>query len=328
VSIVTLSNGRSFVADSHVSILDAALGHGIVLEYSCRTGRCGTCLATVISGRTASLRDEECLSGADKEAGRILTCCRAAEDDVELDIADLPRLAGIAIKTVPCRIADVVVLAPDVLGVTLRLPPASPLQFVPGQYVEVIAKGVRRSYSLANAPRPDGMLELHIRNYPGGVLSRFWFEEAKTGDLLRLQAPLGTFFFRDLAAGPILFLATGTGIAPVKSILDEFAARPELTGGRDIHVYWGNRQQRDVYWTPQYADLPVRFVPVLSRPGEGWTGRRSYVQDAALADLRRFEHAEVYACGSQSMIEAAKSLLVANGLPPRHFFSDAFVTST
>ena len=324
---VALKNQRSFLADSHVSILDSALGHGIVLEHSCRSGRCGVCKAGVVSGETAVLRPEESLTNAERDAGQILTCCRAATSDVSLDIADLSRLRGVTTKTLPCRIARLERLSDDVVGVSLRLPPNQRLPYLAGQYIDVIARGVRRSYSIANSPAAGEQLELQIRRFRDGILSRFWFDEAATGDLLRFEGPLGTFFFRGSAAGPIIFLATGTGIAPVKALLEDLAADPAAAEGRKIFVYWGNREAGDLYWQPDVNGLDVTFIPVLPRAGEEWRGRRGYVQDAALADHGSLEDAEVYACGSQDMIRGAEALLTANGLSPSNFYSDAFVTS-
>lgn len=325
--IVTLRNQLSFVADEHASILESAGGHGIVLEYSCRTGRCGVCKAPVLSGKTIPLREEESLSDQDREDGLILTCCRAPASDVELDVEELGRLKGLSPRTLPCRIAEIRPLAPDVIEVTLRLPPAQKLHFLPGQYVDVIARGVRRSYSLANSPRGDGSLELHIRELPGGILSGYWFGEAKPGDLLRMEAPLGTFFLREGASGPLIFLATGTGIAPVKAILEEMEVRPELAAGREVAVYWGNRKQCDFYWRPSQGDVRVRYVPILSGPDEGWTGRRGHVHKAALTDFPDLANTRVYACGSQVMIKSAEELLVSNGLSRDRFYFDAFVSS-
>jgi CDP-4-dehydro-6-deoxyglucose reductase len=325
---VTLRNGRTFSADEHVSILDAARGHDVVLEYSCRTGRCGVCKAAVLAGETVRLREEESLSEAERDAGLILTCCRAAMSSLSLDIEDLGRLKGYMARTLPCRITAIERLAPDVVGVSLRLPPASPLRFLPGQYVDIITKGVRRSYSLANSPRADNLLELHIRELPGGMLSAFWFGEAKEGDLLRMEAPLGTFFLREGGSGPLIFLATGTGIAPVKAILEELAAEPGLAEGRPVHVYWGNRHRRDFYWQPTSGMPGVSFVPVLSGPDQDWSGRRGYVQSALLDDIADLSQAQVYACGSQIMIKDAEALLVQRGLPRKSFFSDAFVSSS
>jgi CDP-4-dehydro-6-deoxyglucose reductase len=325
---VTLCNGRSFSADEHVSILEAARGHDIILEYSCRTGRCGVCKAPLLSGNTIVLREEESLSEEERQEGLILTCCRSAASDVDLDVEDLGRLKDMAARTLPCRIASMARPAPDVAVVTLRLPPASPLRFLPGQYVDIIAKGVRRSYSLANAPRADNLLELQIREYPGGVLSAFWFGEAKEGDLLRMEAPLGTFFLREGATGPLIFLATGTGIAPVKSILEELAAEPRLVEGRDVAVYWGNRNVQDFYWTPPLGPINVRFERLLSGSDPSWSGRRGYVQNALLEDIEDLGTAQVYACGSQAMIKSAEALLPSRGLRRKSFYFDAFVSSS
>jgi CDP-4-dehydro-6-deoxyglucose reductase len=200
------------------------------------------------------------------------------------------------------------------------------MNFLPGQYVDLIAKGVRRSYSIANAPRSDGTLELHVRRYPGGVMSNHLFDHAMDGELMRLQGPLGTFFRREERTGPMLFLATGTGIAPVKALLEEIAADPSATAGRPIAVYWGNREPEDVYWQPPES-AGVRVVPVLSRALPDYAGRRGYVQDALLADWPDLRGAEVYACGSQAMIQAAEKPLVDAGLDPHAFHYDAFVSS-
>lgn len=325
--VITLRNGRSFSGDAVSSILDAAQKEEVFLEYSCRTGRCGVCKAPQVSGTTIVLRPEESLSKEDRDQGLILTCCRAATSDVTLGIADLGRLKGMTARTLPCRIAALERVASDVLAVTLRLPPTAKFRFVPGQYIDVIAAGVRRSYSLANAARADGLLELHIRDYPGGVLSAFWFGAAQPNDLLRLNGPLGTFFLRDDTSGPLIFLATGTGAAPVKALLEELATRPELAAGRPIRFYWGNRSPVDFYWTPPAAVRDFTFVPVLSRPASNWTGRRGYVQQALVQDLPSLAEAEVYACGAHAMIKSAEALLPQHGLDLCHFHYDAFVVS-
>lgn len=326
MATVTLSNGTRFPAGGQ-SILEAARAHGVILEHSCRTGRCGVCKASVTSGRTRVLRDEVSLSLAEAEAGAILTCCRAAEDDVVLDIEDLGRLAGIATRTTPCRIAALERPTPDIARVTLRLPPAGPLAFLPGQYVDVIARGVRRSYSLASAPRADGLLELLIRRYPDGVLSDYWFGEARENDLLRLEGPLGSFFLRDDGPTTILFLATGTGIAPVKALLEELAADPARAARHRLICYWGNRDPDSFVWSPG-PDLPVVVHRLLSRGVPEAGMRAGYVQDAVLADGFAPDDTVVYACGSSAMIAAARAALEAAGLPPRRFFADAFYSSS
>lgn len=328
MSTITLSNGRSFAAADNATILEAAGRHGIILEYSCRTGRCGTCKAQVLSGETALLRPEdESLTAAEAASGLILTCCRGVVSDVVLDIEPLDRLAGLEIKTMPARIVSIERLAPEIVRVVLRTPPASPMRFLPGQYVDVIADGARRSYSLANAPREDGLLELLIKRYPGGHLSGFWFERAKPNDLVRIEGPLGTFFLRDGAPADILFLATGTGIAPVKALLEELAADPGRAARHRLSVFWGNREAENFCWDPDSLGMDIGFHHLLSGTDGQWGGRRGHVHHAAAED--GFDPAEtvVYACGSNAMITSARDLFMSLGLPARRFFSDAFVSS-
>jgi CDP-4-dehydro-6-deoxyglucose reductase len=211
--------------------------------------------------------------------------------------------------------------------VALRLPSASALEFLPGQYIDVIgAEGLRRSYSIANAPRQDKQIELHIRDVPAGAMSHYWFHEANVNDLLRLRGPLGTFFLRGQAGMNLVLLATGTGIAPVKAILESLFGGSDDMLPRSVTVYWGGRHREDLYWQPpQYPGL--RYVPVLSRAGEDWIGERGHVQDVMLREHGYLDDTLVYACGSDAMIHGAQASLLAAGLPNRQFHSDAFVCS-
>ncbi len=325
---VNLSNGRSFRVDPGVSILEAANVAGITLEYSCRTGRCGVCKAPLLAGKTTILRSEkESLTDQEALDGLILTCCRSVDSDVSLDIESLDRLAGIEIRTMPARIVSIERLAQEIVRVVLKTPPATPLRFVPGQYIDVIADGARRSYSLANAPRADGLLELIVKRYPGGHLSAFWFERAKPNDLIRFEGPFGTFFRRAPEPTNIVFLATGTGIAPVKALLEEIAADRETGRLRRIRVFWGNRDAENFCWDPVSLGLDIGFHHLLSSADPDWSGRRGYVHDTAIADGIDPADTIVYACGSSAMIASAREALIARGLPPRRFLSDAFVSS-
>lgn len=325
---VKLQNGKSFSSDPGISLLDSAKAAGLTLEYSCRTGRCGVCRAAVLSGDTEALQAETSLTADELAAGMILTCCRQAVTDVEIDAEDIGALGDIAVKTLPCRIDTVTHLADNVVEVILRVPPASKLHYLPGQYLDVIGEGgLRRSYSIANAPRADGKLELQIREVENGAMSRFWFGNAKANDLLRLEGPLGTFCLRDKDASTLVFLATGTGIAPVKAILEQLASEPSLAMGKKIFIYWGGRTPTDIYWAPQVEALDATFVPVLSQAAAGWQGRTGYVQSALIADGIDLTRAVVYACGSESMIHSAREALTIAGLPIKHFYSDAFVSS-
>lgn len=328
MAIIHLTSGQEFVAESGVTLLDAASAAGIALPYSCRTGRCSTCKALVQRGQTRPLTDEVGLSPEEVEAGWILACARTAETDVALDIEDLGTVQLPQPRTLPCRIAELERLAPDVLRVKLRLPPTSNFSFIPGQYIDVIGlNGTRRSYSLANASFSDKLLELHVRAVSGGVMSDYWFNQAKLNDLLRLNGPMGTFFIRKCKNTDIFFLATGSGIAPVKAMLESLIDVPEDHRPQSITVLWGGRKTEDLYIDIAAIPSVHRYIPVISRPNEDWTGAKGYVQDILLSTTPDLSKAAVYACGSESMINDAKKLLCNAGLPAARFYSDAFVSS-
>ncbi|CAN5737586.1 CDP-6-deoxy-delta-3,4-glucoseen reductase [soil metagenome] len=326
--IVTLANGRSFAAERGTSVLDAALAHGLTLEHSCRTGRCGSCKAQVLGGASAVLRDEVSLTAEEAAAGWILTCTREAQTDLSLDVEDLSALAGISPKTLPCRINALELVAPDVMKVSLRLPPNSGFAFLAGQYVDVIGPGgIKRSYSVASDMRSAGQLELHVKRVEGGAMSAYWFEQAKPNDLLRFRGPLGTFFLRDLTGLDVIFLATGTGYAPVHSMLMHLAALSPERQPASASVYWGGRVPQDLYADAANTPANVQFTPVLSRADTSWAGARGHVQDVLLVDHPSLDNAAVYACGSDAMIHSARTALTAAGLRPKRFYSDAFVSS-
>lgn len=321
--------GHSFSAQDGESILDAAARHGVQLPYSCRTGRCSTCKCQLIEGDTLALQDELGLSPEEKKNGWILSCVRTARSDALLSVQDLGGIRLPESKTLPCRIDALTRVRDDVLLVRLRLPPHQDFQFLAGQYIEVIGpEGQRRSYSLAGAKVHDQRIELHIRCVPGGYLSRYWFEQAQTNDLLRLKGPMGTFFLRQGAGMDWLFLATGTGIAPVKAMLESMDQLTPALQPRSVSVYWGGRTTDDLYWTPDTHAGSHRFVPVLSRAHSDWQGARGYVQDRACEDFPDLSNAMVYACGSNVMIHDAQEKMLSRGLPSTRFFSDAFVAST
>ena len=313
---------------SEMSLLASAEAAGIRPAYSCRIGRCSTCKAKVCSGETKLLDAEVGLSLDERAEGWVLTCVRAAETVVEVAFSELLPDVDLPVpRTVPCRISSLAVVAPGVLCVRLRFPPAQHLRFLAGQHVEVIGPGgARRAYSIAHAPRAGGEIELHIRRMEGGVMSSYWFEHAEMNDLLRIYGPLGTFVQRDAANQDVVFLATGTGIAPVVAHLEALAQLPEDRAPRSVSVYWGNRTEADVYWQPDAAS-PCSFVPVLSAASTGWPGARGHVQDVFVSTAPRLDEVMVYACGSDAMIHSSRSLLIKRGLDERRYHADAFVSS-
>ena len=333
MSLITLANGTTFEAERGTSMLDAALAKGVVLEHSCRTGRCGSCKARITRGSTISQRVPTALTDDERARGWVLTCTDEATSDVHLDIEDLGALVGIETRVTPARIDSLERLADDVVRVGLRLPPRSPFKFLAGQYLDVTSPaGVKRSYSIASSSAAPDKVELQIRRVDGGALSAYWFEQAKPNDLLRFNGPRGTFFLRPVAGLDVIFLATGTGIAPIMSMLMQLAAMPLAERPRSVTLYWGGRHREDHYLDPSPLLDGLRYVAVMSRGDIDWHGARGHVQDALLNDVAHgrapaLAQAVVYACGSEAMIHGARNLLADAGLPPKRFYFDAFVSS-
>jgi CDP-4-dehydro-6-deoxyglucose reductase len=325
--IVTTS-GKRFNGEEGESILEAALRHGVALEYSCQTGRCSTCKAQLRAGSTIALHDEIGLEPSEQAAGWILTCVRTASSDVVIQADDLGNVRMFPAKIYPCRIHSIEHVSDDVARVVLRLPPGAEFSYHPGQYIDVVGRGgLRRSYSIANAPSLSGHLELHIRRVAGGAMSEYWFGEANENDLLRLRGPLGTFFLRDVADRDLVFLATGTGIAPVKAMLEGLAGSESERRPSSVRLCWGGRLPQDLYWDLSGVSVEHEFVPVLSCARPEWSGARGHVQEALLALRPNLRQTVVYACGSEVMVRDARRTLVDAGLPERCFHSDAFLPS-
>ena len=325
---VKLSNGSEFATTLGLNLVAAALASGITLPHSCKTGRCSACKCRVLQGETTALQSEAGLTDAEKADGWILSCARSAQTDLTLEVEDLGGVVLPPIKTLPCRISSIELIASDIVNVRLRLPPSADFKSIPGQYIDVIGPaGVRRSYSLANADATKKILELHIRAVDSGVLSDYWFKQAKVNDLLRLNGPLGTFFLRNFAQLNLVFLATGTGISPVKAMLESLVGIAPALAPKSVTVFWGGRIPLDMYFDAQAIPAGHRFVPVLSRAAAGWAGVRGYVQKALLDEHPDLANTAVYACGSDNMIRSAKTSLLAAGLPEKRFFADAFVSS-
>lgn len=326
--VIHLANDKRFDASTEQSVLDAAHAAGIVLEHSCRTGRCGSCKTKVLDGEALPFGDQSGLRAGEREAGWILTCASTAVTDLRLDTEDVAALANYPVKTLPCRIDTLDRVAPDVIRLTLRLPPKTVWRYLAGQYIDVIGQdGVRRSYSIANRSADDAKPELHIRKVDGGAMSDYWFGAAQANDLLRLEGPKGTFYLRDVSGLDLVFLATGTGIAPIKAMLADLASRPDESQPASVSLFWGGRCATDLYWAPLLSMPGLRYTPVLSRADSTWQGARGHVQDVLLAERHDLTRTAVYACGSEAMIEGARGALVQAGLPPKRYFSDAFVSS-
>ena len=323
-------SGRQFAAEADETLLDAALRQGLIIPYGCKDGACGACKGKVLEGQVDhgkaqphALKDEE------KAAGLTLYCCAKAQSDLVIECKQLSRAGDIPVKTLPARIEKLDKLAPDVIEMHLRLPANERLQFLAGQYIDILMKdGRKRSYSLANAPHDDAVLQLHIRHVPGGAFTEQVFSTMKVRDILRFNGPHGSFYLREDSSKPIILLAGGTGFAPIKAIVEHAIAE---NCQRPIVIYWGAKARVDLYqhdlpqqWAAAHAG--IRYVPVLSEPAadDAWQGRTGFVHLAVLEDFADLSGHQVYACGSPAMIDAARRDFAARGLPEEEFFADAF----
>ena len=321
---IHLKNNKTYTCEENTSLLQAALDSGITLEYSCLNARCSSCRVKILEGKVENLQDEQVLSAEEKAAGYVLSCNVVPRSEVVLDVEDLAVTLPKP-QVTPCKINSITALTPHIVEVVLRLPPKVDFQFLAGQYVDIIRNGHKRSYSINHSQCEGNELKLFIRNYEGGLFSQYWFNEAKTNDLLRMEGPLGTFFYRNNpACEEIVLLATGTGIAPIKAILNQWQQQPEQVKGKKIWLLWGGRKKEDLFWQPQTTLTNFTYIPVLTREDQ-WQGAKGYVQEIALQQPIHWQKAQVYACGSELMIQSAQKLLTQQGLKEENFFSDAFV---
>jgi len=322
---IKLKNNKTFTCDKDSTIFEAAKKSNIVLEHSCLSSRCRSCVVKVLSGNTINKEEELVLSEEDKNKNFVLSCNAKPLSDLELDIEDQGEITLFDKKIIPSKINSIEKLTDDVLKVTLRIPPNSNFKFNSGQYVNIIKGNLTRSYSIANSSDHKNQLEFFIKKYTNGLMSAYFFNEAKINDLLRLEGPIGTFFLRDSSLKNIIFLATGTGIAPVKSILEGLEKSHEQYQNKNLWVIVGARYQKDLFWEPNFKILNIKYIPVLSRQDNDWNGAKGYVQDIVLKQQIDLENSQVYACGSNDMIKSAKELFFKNNLKENNLFSDAFI---
>jgi CDP-4-dehydro-6-deoxyglucose reductase len=328
---VTLQpSGHTYVAPEDTTLLQAALDAGLTLPYGCRNGACGACKAKVTAGMIDyGDAQEHALTAEDRDNGLALTCCARALSDVALEVHEVSSQNDIPVKTLPCRVQELLKVANDVMVMRLKLPTNERLQFLAGQYIEfLLPEGKRRAFSLANAPHEDDILELHVRMIPGGTFTEQVFSTMKVKDILRFEGPLGTFRLREESSKPMVMVAGGTGFAPIKALI-EHAIHNHIK--RPIALYWGAKNRAELY----LPDLPqqwasahprITYVPVLSEPSadDAWTGRTGFVHQAVLEDFADLGGHQAYVCGAPVMVEAAQRDFIARGLPPEEFFADIF----
>ena len=329
-------SGRTFSAQSDETLLAAGIRQGIGLPYGCKDGACGSCKCRKLSGSVVhGTHQAKALSAAEEADGFVLTCCATATSDLVLESRQVSAAGALPIKKLPVRVSRLDRVSPDVMIVTLQLPANDNFQYRAGQYIEFMLKdGSRRAYSMASAPQAPSAkpaMELHIRHLPGGKFTDHVFGAMKEKEILRIEGPFGSFFLREDSDKPIVLLASGTGFAPVKAIIEQMRAQGSK---RPATLYWGGRRPADLYqgdWiAEQCAALPhLRYVPVISdaQPEDGWSGRTGFVHEAVLQDFPDLSRHQVYACGAPVMVESAQRDYVARaGLPADEFYADAFTS--
>ncbi len=334
--ITVQPSGRSFTADTTETLLAAGIRQGIGLAYGCKDGACGSCKCKKIEGTVVhGVHQSKALSEEEEAQGLILTCCATAQSDVILESRQVTEAGAFPIKKMPVRVVSLVKKSDDVMVIQLQLPATDVMQFHAGQYIEFLLRdGSRRSYSMGNAPHTleagAPKVELHIRHMPGGKFTDPVFTTMKEKDILRVEGPYGSFFLREDSNKPMVLLASGTGFAPIKALIEHMQHKG-IT--RPATLYWGGRRPSDLYmndWVAgQLAQMPnLRYVPVVSNATleDAWTGRTGFVHQAVLQDHPDLSGFQVYACGAPIVVDSAQRDYGAAGLPAEEFFADSFTS--
>lgn len=333
------TSGKTFSVEADESVLEAALRQGINLPYGCKNGACGSCKGKLLAGKiTHGEHSQSALSSADETLGATLLCCAHPQSDLTIEVREVQGGGDIPVRKVPCRINGIQFPTQDAAILQLQLPASERFQFLAGQYLEFLLKdNKRRAYSIASAPHQDGPLEIHIRHLPGGLFTDPLFGQASDGkqikekDILRFEGPLGSFFLREDSAKPIIFLASGTGFAPIKAMLLHIQ---EKKIDRAIHFYWGGRRPQDLYMDDLCQEfvktIPgFQYIPVVSEAvaKDQWRGRTGFVHRAVMADFPNLSNYQVYACGAPIVINSARSDFAKHcQLPEDEFFADSFTS--
>jgi CDP-4-dehydro-6-deoxyglucose reductase len=335
--ITVQPSGRAFTANPGEAILAAGIRSGVGLPYGCKDGACGSCKCKKLEGIVVhGPHQSKALSIEEEANGFVLTCCGVPHSDVVLESRQVTSEGAFPIKKMPTRVSLMERKSDDVMLLKLQLPANDTFAYHAGQYVEFLLRdGARRSYSMANAPdmqaAAGGALELHIRHMPGGKFTDHVFNVMKEKEILRVEGPYGSFFLREDSNKPIVLLASGTGFAPIKAVIEHMQFKG-IT--RPATLYWGGRRPSDLYmdeWVKlKLADMPnLRYVPVISDAlaEDAWTGRTGFVHQAVLQDLPDLSAYQVYACGAPIVVDSAKAAYTTQaGLPEEEFYADSFIT--
>jgi len=326
-------SGRNFTVEEGETMLSAGIRQGIGLPYGCKDGACGSCKCKKLEGTVVhGLHQSKALSDVEEAAGLVLTCCGVPQSDVVLESRQVTQAGAFPIRKMPARVNALERLSHDVMLIRLQLPANDPFVYHAGQYVEFILRdGARRSYSMANARHNGPMVDLHVRHMPGGRFTDHVFGAMKEKEILRIEGPFGSFYLREDSDKPMVLLASGTGFAPIKALIEHMQFQ-EIT--RPATLYWGGRRPEDLYqdaWVrAQLEQMPnLSYVPVVSNatPQDAWTGRTGFVHKAVIEDLPDLSGYQVYACGAPIVVDSARlDYSDLAGLPEDEFYADSFIT--
>jgi CDP-4-dehydro-6-deoxyglucose reductase, E3 len=326
-------SGRAFTVNADEAILAAAIRQGIGMPYGCKDGACGSCKCRKLEGAVVhGPHQRKALSAEEEAAGFILTCCGVPQSDVVLESRQVTDESAFPVRKMPSRVLSLEKKSHDVMVVRLQLPANDALRYHAGQYIEFILRdGSRRSYSMGNAPHNGPGVELHIRHMPGGKFTDHVFTAMKEKEILRVEGPFGSFYLREDSDKPMVLLASGTGFAPIKALVEHMQHKG-IT--REATLYWGGRRPGDLYldeWVlGKLGEMPnLKYVPVVSNalPEDNWTGRTGFVHKAVLEDFPDLSRHQVYACGAPIVVDSARTEYAALAkLAPEDFFADSFTT--
>lgn len=325
--VSNMITGHFFNTEDNQIVLDAALNNGVNFPYGCQQGFCGQCKAQIVEGEFKYINDiPEILTADDVKDNMALLCQCMALTDIKLNVREVETATDIKVEKYPVVVKEINYLNNDVIQLFLNPKSMVTMQFLPGQYIDVIHPDFEpRSFSIANTPKLDNIIELHIKLVEDGKFTNYVFNNLKINDMLEIEGPKGSFYLNEDSQKPIILLATGTGFAPIKAIIEHLI---EKKSDRKIYLYWGGDKKADIYsnlaetWSKNYNN--IIFNKVLANPDTDWEGKKGFVQDAVIEDFKDLSKFEVYACGAPIMVNAASELLIDYKLDIKDFHADAF----
>lgn len=324
--VVNQQTNHFFTVQENDNLLEASLKQGLSFPYGCQKGMCGKCKTILVEGEVAITQPiSKGITQEEVDNNIILLCQCQAKTNLKIEIEELDDF--INCEKFKTKVIAVNHLNHDVVELVLEVLDDKTMQFFAGQYVEISAKGLKpKFFSIANAPKNEKTLKFHIRLIDGGEFTHFIFETLKVGDEMMVEGPKGSFFLQEKSKRPMILVAGGTGLGPIKSIIEHQLAQKNT---RKMFLYWGVNTKKDFYQEiPQSYLDKLSFVPVVSKNDENWQGRTGFVHQAVLDDFADLSEYETYVCGAPVMVSSAADSFVKQGLLEKSFFSDSFEFST